>query len=85
MKSFTSTTDPELVCLATFPQIISMVKRLRSNIDGGKKGDKNIGTTPNNEVTAGEGIQISARKNAALGFAAQQPQLWVKEWGDPPT
>ena len=83
MKTLTSTMDPELVCLAAFPQIISMVKTLRSNIDGGGKGDKNMGSTLNEEVTAGEGIQISARKNAALGFSAQQPELWVKEWGDP--
>ena len=60
-----------------------MVKGLRSNIDGGKEGDKNMGITLNEEVVAGEGIQISARRNAALGFAAQQPELWVKEWGDP--
>ena len=71
-----STTDPALVCLAVFPSIFGMIKELPSNIDGGKN------ETLSDKALSGKGIQMSARKNAALGLAKQQPELWVKEWGD---
>ena len=56
-----------------------MVKDYKSNIDGGSN------ETLTEEAISGKGIQVSARRNAALGLAKQQPELWVKEWADPVT
>lgn len=78
----TSTEDPELVCLATFPQIFSMVAALPSSIDTEKGDNDNNGQFMTLDATVGQGIQISARRNAAQGTAGRNPKHWVKEWAD---
>ena len=72
--------DPELVCVTTFPQIISVAES-KSNIKhtAGFAFGKVI---EEEEVKPGMGIQISARMNAYLGVAGQGPRKWRKEWND---
>ena len=74
--------EPGMVCLSSFPQIVSMAGGTPSNI-----GDDNpaaAGTVNPQDVRGGPGVQISARVNAALGLAEKGPDAWKREWDDLP-
>ena len=68
--------DPNLVCVAVFPQIIAQARSESNMADsqGKKKGEGE------ESVSAGLDIQISARVNAEMGLGGAAEEWWHRQW-----
>ena len=76
------TYEPGMVCISSFPQIISSVTNSPSNIDYDYKEENQV--KEKESISAAPGIQVSARVNGALGLAEKGPKEWQRQWEDLP-
>ena len=68
--------DPNMVCVAVFPQIIAQAGS-ESNMADSQGKEKGKGEE---RVSAGLDIQISARVNAKMGLKGEAEEWWHREW-----
>ena len=73
--------NPQLACLAVWPQVISMAES-RGNIKHTEGGLSFGHEITEEKIVAGKSIQVSSRVNAHLGTADKGPAGWTWEWRD---